>query len=65
MTRHDPLFMSCRQGCWAECSCGWLSGSYTTVSGAVIAHGGHLTNPPTDHPHDEPGVSAGEEAEHG
>ena len=47
--RHDPaLYSTGRHGCWADCTCGWKSGLYTTTTGAHRAFGEHLT---ASHPH--------------
>jgi hypothetical protein len=43
---HPTLYSSGRYGCWATCCCGWGSRLYTTVTGAHIAFGHHLTGAP-------------------
>lgn len=43
MSVHLTLTSS-RQGCYAHCSCGWRSTAYTTVTGAHVAFGEHLTS---------------------
>ncbi|GGM53470.1 hypothetical protein ACFFX1_54875 [Dactylosporangium sucinum] len=42
--RHHPeLYRAGRFGCWSACHCGWRSRwSYTTITGAHLAFGGHL-----------------------
>lgn len=44
MSAHHPtLCRTGRYGCWAECVCGWESQVYTTVTGAHLAFGQHLS----------------------
>lgn len=43
-TRHDPMLTSAQGRVRADCSCGWRSRVYTTVSGAHLAFGEHLTD---------------------
>lgn len=43
MKHHLMLCRTGRHGCWSTCSCGWQSPVYTTVTGAHIAFGIHLT----------------------
>lgn len=44
MKHHPTLFTSGRHGCWAYCRCGWRGSLWTTVVGAHLDFGQHLTN---------------------
>jgi hypothetical protein len=51
MTRHDPTHYSTgRHGCWVTCTCGWRSATWTTIVGAELNFGRHLTTNPPPHP---------------
>jgi hypothetical protein len=40
--KHHFRAMRARGSAWGDCSCGWQSGQFTTVSGAHYAFGEHL-----------------------
>jgi hypothetical protein len=42
-TKHHPeLLTAGRHGAWCNCSCGWRSETYRSVTGAHLAFGEHL-----------------------
>lgn len=42
MNCHPTLYRAGRHGCWASCCCGWLSRTWTSVTGAHLEFGQHL-----------------------
>lgn len=42
MKHHLLLYWTRRAGCWSSCTCGWLSGRWTTTVGAHLEFGTHL-----------------------
>jgi hypothetical protein len=43
--KHHPILCrTSRDGCWAYCTCGWISGTWTSTVGAHVDFGRHLVD---------------------